>query len=67
MLCNPDFAKITIFTCFLIFLLAIDLFFLISTVITQIFHPTAELAFLTDMHTTEANAEIETQPIKEEV
>ena len=52
---------------FIFLLLIIGLFFLIPTVIKQIFNPTAELAFLTDMHTTEAKAEIETQPVKVEV
>ena len=52
---------------FEILLLIIHLFFLITTVITKTFNPIAELAFLTDIEMAEANADIETQPVKVEV
>ena len=40
--------------------------FLIPAVIAQMFHTTAELAKPRGTTTNEANAEIETQPLKEE-
>ena len=43
----------------------IDLYFLISAVIAQIFNPTAEPAMLTGILTNETNAEIETHPLTE--
>ena len=44
--------------------LIIDLYFSIPAVIAQIFIPTAELAILSGTPINEANAEIETQPLK---
>ena len=44
----------------------INLHFLIPTVIAQMFIPAAELVRPTEMATTEANAEIETQPVSVE-
>ena len=64
MLLNLDFAKNTILSCFFLFFLIIDLYFLILAVIMQFFNPTAELVILTGIPTTEAKAETETQPIK---
>ena len=43
--------------------LMIDSYFSISTVIAQVFNPTAELVMPTGEQTNEANAEIETQPV----
>ena len=56
-----SFPKDTILSCFFFFVI-IDLYFLISAVIAQIFIPTAEFVILTGTQTKEANAEIETQP-----
>ena len=47
----------------LFFFLVINLQFLTAAVTTQISIPTAELAIPTGTKTTEANAEIETQPV----
>ena len=47
----------------LLFFFVIDLYFLISAVIAQMFNPTAQLAILTRTQTNEANAEIETQRV----
>ena len=46
--------------------LIIDLHFLLSAVITQIFNPTTELAIPTVIPTTEPKSETETQPVKVE-
>ena len=43
MLFNLDFASNTVFLCFYLFFLIIDLYFLIAAVIAQIFNPIAEL------------------------
>ena len=48
---------------FFLFFLTIDIYFLISAVITQIFIAAAELARLTGIPIEEAKAEIETHPI----
>ena len=40
---NLDFANNTILSCFIFFLLIIDLYFLIAVVIAQILNPIAEL------------------------
>ena len=45
----------------------IDLYFLIPTVITLVFKPTAELVMLTGKPSNEANTEIETQPVTAEI
>ena len=50
---------------FLLFL-TINLYFLISSVITQMFIPTAELALPTGTPTNKTNAEMETQPLAAE-
>ena len=54
MVSNLVFAKTTIFLCFFFFSI-IDLQFLISAVIAQIFIPTAELAMPAGIPTTEVN------------
>ena len=59
MLINLDFANCTV----LFFFLIIDLYFLISAVITQIFNSTAEVAILAGTPTKEAKAELETHPV----
>ena len=46
-----------------IFFLIIDLYFLITAVIVQIFIPTVEFVIPTGTQTNEANAEIQTQPV----
>ena len=51
---------------FFIFLLIIDLYFLIPVVIAQIFIPTAEFVIPIGMPNKEAKAEIETHPVTEE-
>ena len=61
------FPSNTILSCFFLFFLIIDLYYLIPTVIAQIFNPTAELAIPTGTSTNEANAEIETQPLTAEI
>ena len=47
----------------LLLFFSIDLYFLIPSIIAQIFIPTAELVTPTGIATNEANAEIETQPV----
>ena len=51
---------------FLFFFFIIDSYFLIATVITQIFNATAELVTHTGILTRKAKAEIETKPVKVE-
>lgn len=48
---------------FLLFLLIIDLYSLITAVITQMFTPTAEFASSAGIPTKESKAEIEIQPV----
>ena len=62
MLFNLVFANNAILSCFFSFFLIIDLFFLSTVVIAQIFIPTAELATPTGIPTKEAKVEIETHP-----
>ena len=62
MLFNLDFANNTILSCFFIFFLIIDLYFLIPAVITQISNPSAELVMRTGMMTKEAKAKMLTHP-----
>ena len=60
---NLFFPNDTTLSCFLFFFLIIDFYSLIPPVIEQIFIPTAELILPTGTQTTEANVEIETQPV----
>ena len=60
---NLDFANNTILSCFFLFLLIIDLYFLIPAVITQIFYPTAKFTIPTGAPTEEAKLEMETHPV----
>ena len=46
------------------FVLITELYILISVINAQIFNPSAELAILAETSTNEANAEIETYPLK---
>ena len=59
---NLGYPSNTIFSYFFFFLI-IDLYFLVSAGITQIFNPTAEVLTPTGTATNEVNAEIETQPV----
>ena len=60
------FLNIVFLSCFFFFSFIIDLYFLISIIITQIFIPAGELVIPTGIPTYEANAEIETQPVTAE-
>ena len=62
MLFNLDFAYNTILSCFFFFFLIIDLYFLIPTVIVQIFNPVVEFV-IPIIPLKEANAEMETHPV----
>ena len=63
MLFNLDFANNTIISRFFFFFLIIDLYFLISPVIAQIFNPTAELVIPIGIPSKKAKAEIEIHPV----
>ena len=63
MLFNLDFAKNTIFSCFLFFFFIIDLYFLILGVIAQIVDPIAELVISIGIPSKEAKTEIEIHPV----
>ena len=67
MLFNLDFANNTILSCFFLFFLIIDSYFLIPAVITHIFNPTAELVILIGIPTKNAKVEMETHPITVEI
>ena len=67
MLFNFDFANDVILSCFFLFFLIIDLYFLIPAVITQIFIPIAELVIPIGILTKEAEAEIEAHPVIVEI
>ena len=58
-----SFPNNTILSCIFFFFFIIDLYFLISAVIAQIFIPTAEVVILTGTQANRTNAEIETQPV----
>ena len=60
---NLDFADNYILSCFFLFFLITDLYFLIPAFITQIFNPIIELAIPIGIPTKEAKAEIETHPV----
>ena len=63
-----DFASNTILSCFFLFsLFIIDLYFLIPAVITQIFHPIAELVIPIGIPTKEGKEEMETHPVIVEI
>ena len=62
MLVKLDFANNTILSCFILFLLFIDLHFSIPAVITQICNHVGEIVILTGIPTKEAKAEMEIHP-----
>ena len=63
MLFSLDFANNTILSCFFFFFLTIDLYFLISAAIAQIFDLIAELVIPTEISSKEAKADIEIHPV----
>ena len=63
MLFNLDFGNNTILSCFFLFFLIIDLYFLIAAVIAPIFNPNAELVIPLGTPTKEAKTEMETHPV----
>ena len=63
MLFDLDFANSTILSCFFIFFLIIDLYFLIPAVLTQIFNQISELVIPIEIPTKEAKVVIETHPV----
>ena len=63
MLFNLEFANNTILSCFFFFLLIIDLYFLIPTVISKIFSPISELKIPIGIPTKEEKAEIQMHPV----
>ena len=67
MIFNLDFACNTIWWCFFLFFLFIDLYVLIQAVITHIFNPIVELVIPTGIPTKEAKAEMETPPVIVEI
>ena len=67
MLFNLDFTNSTILSCFFLFLLIIDLYFLIPAVITQVLNSVPELVIAIRIPTKEAKAEIEVHPLIVEV
>ena len=68
MLLNLDFANNTTLSCLFFFLLIIiDLYFLIPTVIAQIFNHIADLVILIAILAKEAKAEMQTYPVTLEI
>ena len=67
MLFNLDFANDIILSFSFLFFLFIDLCFLISAVITQIFNSIAELVIPIGIWTKEAKAEMEIHPVIVEI
>ena len=61
--CNFGFASNTILSCFFVFFIIIDLYFLIPAVIAQTFIPIAELVIPIGLPIKEAKAEIEIYPV----
>ena len=66
MVFNLAFANNAFLSCLFFFLLIVDLYFLIPTVIAKIFNSTAALLMPIGMATKEAKAEIETHPVTPE-
>ena len=58
MLLNLDFANNIVSSCFFLFFLFIDLYFLSPVVITQIFNPIAEIVIPIAIPTKEAKVEM---------
>ena len=65
MLFHLDFASNTVRSCFFLFFLIIDLYFLIPAVIAQIFDPIAEFVISLGIPIKEEKAEIEIHPVIE--
>ena len=63
MLFNLAFANYTILSCFLLFFLIIDLYFLIGAAIAQIFNHTVELVIPVGIPTKETKVETGTHPV----
>ena len=63
MLFNSDFAKNTILSYFFLFLLIIDLYFLIPAIIAQIFNHIAGLVISIRIPIKEAKSEMEIYPV----
>ena len=61
--CNLEFANNTILSCLFFFFLIIEIYFLISAVIAQIFNHTAELVIPIGIPSKEAKAEFEIHPV----
>ena len=57
------FPNSTILSCFFLFFVIIDLYFLILAVIAQIFNPISELVIPIGIPMKEAKAETETDPV----
>ena len=66
MLLNLDFANHTILSCFFLFFLIIELYFLITAVIAQTFNLIAELVIPIVISTKQAKGEMETHPVNVE-
>ena len=65
MLFHLDFASNSVRSCFFLFFLIIDLYFLIPAVIAQIFDPIAEFVISLGIPIKEEKAEIEIHPVIE--
>ena len=63
LLFNLELAKNTILSCFFYFFLIIDSYFLISTIIAQIFNPIIELVNPIEIPITEVKAEMATHGV----
>ena len=63
MLFNSDFAKNTILSYFFLFLLIIDLYFLVPAIIAQIFNHIAGLVISIRIPIKEAKSEMEIYPV----
>ena len=63
MLFNLDFSNNTILSCFFLFFLTIDLYFLIPAVIAQTFNLIAELLIPMGVPSKEAKVDTEIQPV----
>ena len=66
MLFNSDFAKNTILSYFFLFLLIIDLYFLVPAIIAQIFNHIAGLVISIRIPIKEAKSEMEIYPVTAE-
>ena len=67
MVFNLVFANNTISSCFFLFFLIMNLYFLIPEVIAQIFNPTAALTMPLGIPNKEAKVEMETDPVTTEI